>query len=200
MASGSHVQFEKRLHGLVGSALRRFPTSVYEIVNNARKVWIREGNLLVPKVHIKFENREIPFCISFVSARIAVAIMYKSAGLVLKTGTRMRVRWQTNIQPFDEIFFERFLRTLPDYVSLSQGAWKQSDQFESRFLVDEIKHAGVFALNFHRTVQAIVIVNFEEDDFEGDEAWLTFQVDGEGLTPVGGSFPPDIWVSPREKK
>jgi hypothetical protein len=193
--SASDNRVEARLPSMISSAMKRFPDAVLQLASSAERVWAPQGRLIQPRTQVRFDHNDIRFTVAYSSARLAAAICYNASRQILRSGTRIWVRWNSNGNPFPPDILSRMAQKLPGYVTLQQGIINQSDQFEAAYFLERSFTAGIALLNFHKTFQSVVSFAHPDDSVLEDTDDHLFVITADGIEPQNIAFP--VSVRPR---
>jgi hypothetical protein len=195
-ASGFGDQDSNDIKRLISSSVRRFPDFFKEIMSSSEMTYLSHNDLLRPVWKMKFQDPSVHFAMRFFGARMLAAVFYETAGKILPIGTHIGVVWRTSIQPLPPEALRRLLQSLDRYLTLTQGRFDGSDQFEARFRFDYELMVGGVAINLQNAIQIFAFAMRSRADFEDAVEDEVFVISERGLLPLSG-FPPDLRIEQR---
>lgn len=190
-SKANHV--EPRFDSMISGLVPRFPEAMVEIVRKSKRGWVKDASgLLRPVIVATFEEPAVHFAVEYMAARISSALVYVFHGASVPLRTCFKTRWVSNASG-DRAAVVKLAHGLPNYISLKQGSFDTSDQFEARYFIEDRTRAG-FVFNFHRSFQVTCVV--EPEAQRGEEGPL-FTVTRDGIAPLNHDYPPSLRIPVR---
>jgi len=202
MAMGSVASSKQaprhRIENAIRSCRKRFPSIIEQLSGFGWDVAVDLDGDNTPAVAVPFDTPDIHFVVEYMAARLATAIFYDNTGLCVPVGSMIATKWWTWNQPLDDALLTSLIGALPNYQTLSQGAWEVDDQFATRFAVSTDKPQAAFLFRFHSSFMASAFLFDRAEPKSDHQGGLLFRVTEECIRPVNAEFPADVRIRSRQ--